>query len=68
MMAFAASDARPIVVKGKVIAYAFDAPGGGCIAIAADDELSKTFDFRIPSRILLTGPGCLAGGWPGAIE
>ncbi len=49
--AITAGDARPIVVKARTIAYAFDFPAGGCIAIAADDDLSPIFYYSLRHRL-----------------
>ncbi len=43
--------ARPIIVKGTTIAYAFDVPEGGCIAIAADDELSPVLYYSLCNQL-----------------
>ncbi len=48
---FIEGDARPLVVKGVTVAYAFDVPGGGCIAIVADDELSPVLYYSFDSRL-----------------
>jgi len=46
-----ADAARSIVVKGTTVAYAFDIPGGGCIAIAADDELAPILYYSLRNRL-----------------
>jgi hypothetical protein len=52
---FTETDARPLVVKGITIAYAFDTPGGGCIAIAGDDELSPVLYYSFDSQLTVPG-------------
>lgn len=47
--------ARLIVAKGRTIAYAFDTPGGGCIAIAADDEQAPVFYYSLHHRLTVPG-------------
>jgi hypothetical protein len=51
----AADAARPIVVGGRTIAYAFDLPEGGCIAIAADDRLAPVFYYSLRGRLMVPG-------------
>ena len=51
----AADAARPIVVGGRTIAYAFDLSEGGCIAIAADDRLAPVFYYSLHSRLTVPG-------------
>ncbi len=51
----AAEAARPIVVGGTTIAYAFDLPEGGCIAIAADDGLAPVFYYSLRGRLTVPG-------------
>ncbi len=51
----APESARAITANGRTIAYAFDMPGGGCIAIAADDEVAPIFYYSFRQR--LTDPG-----------
>lgn len=48
---FAASDARPIVVNGWVITYAFDTPGGRCIAIPAEDCFPPILFYSLENRL-----------------
>jgi hypothetical protein len=49
--AFSLDDARPIVIEGTVIAYAFDTPPGGCIVIAADDNLPPIFYYSLSNQL-----------------
>ena len=51
----AAEAARPIVVGETIIAYAFELPEGGCIAIAADDRVSPIFYYSFDSRLTVPG-------------
>jgi len=51
----AADAARPIVVGATTIAYAFDLPEGGCIAIAADDRLAPVFYYSLRGRLTVPG-------------
>ncbi len=53
---FTEEGARLIIARDMLIAYAFDVPDGGCIAISADDEQSPVFYYSFRSR--LTFPGC----------
>jgi len=48
---FTEADGRPLIVKGITIAYAFDTPGAGCIAIVADDELSPVLYYSLDSSL-----------------
>jgi len=54
MPLFVAEAARPIVAKGRTIAYAFDTPGG-CIAIATDDEQAPVFYYSLRHRLAIPG-------------
>jgi hypothetical protein len=51
----APESARAITANGRTIAYAFDLPGGGCIAIAADDELAPVFYYSLRHRLTVPG-------------
>ncbi len=53
--AFTEPEARPLVVKGTTIGYAFDTAEGGCIAIAADDELAPVFYYSLDSSLDVPG-------------
>jgi hypothetical protein len=48
---FEETDARALVVRGKTVAYAFDTPGDGCIAISADDEFPPIFHYSSDARL-----------------
>ncbi len=52
-LAITADTARPIVAKGITIAYAFDTPRAGCIAIAADDQVAPVFYYSLRDRLTL---------------
>ncbi len=43
--------ARPLRVKGRLIAHAFDVPGGGSIAIAADDRQAPILYYSPHHRL-----------------
>lgn len=55
LMSLGTEVARPIVAKGRTIAYAFDLLGGGSIAIAADDEMAPVFYYSLRHRLTVPG-------------
>ena len=50
-VAITADAANPLVVKGTFIAYSFDIPGGGCIAVAADDRMAPILYYSLESSL-----------------